>query len=602
MQYVTDTVRALVDSLAPVQLSINRYGETAIDTQVMSCTYSARCATGDHFSIGSACSGSVRLMLDTDEPLEWKGALVQVQWRVATVWYPLFTGYVTREQVDNGALKLELNDAIYVYGGITAIPSGTENTAADCLRTLAKQMSLAVEDGTITQSDLLPLTMDNLPTNASCATALALVAGCLGGNAVITRWGELAVVPYSFADLEATPYEGNDVADATQYTATGLAFIRSDTDESGGVTESTFLAGDGSLRLENDLASQTAADYAFARISGLTVCGGTFTIPGGLLLEPGDIITVVTGGGRSVACMELTMEIDGGVKTSITSYGGETLGGVTGSLNQRVNNALNAADTAMRQVVAERAAREKALEELDGKLSTASGLYATVETLEDGSAIYYLHDQATLSESVTVIKFTAEAIGVSNNGGERYDYGFTTNGTAILELIYAVGLDATHITAGILQSADNGETFYLDLSQGIFRMSGSGKFMAPDGNSYITMSGDEFVLYARAGTNGAFVDICRIGYTSDSEGEDYPYVLMGSYDAEGEDFDKAALIKKFANGLWMGNSAPRSSTGTFLGLPGAGGFFVDTLNATAYAVSGTEMQEVYLGTVDATFA
>lgn len=163
-------------------------------------------------------------------------------------------------------------------------------------------------------------------------------------------------------------------------------------------------------------------------------------------------------------------------------------------------------------------------------------------------------------------------------------------------------LNASLITAGVLQSKDGGKSFRLDLDNGTFSMIGSGRFMSEDGRSYIELVGTEFVLYAKAGENGEFIDIARIGYTEDSEGYDYPYMLMGSTGAASGEFDKLGLYKMFRNGVWLGNSAPRYSTGSFVGLVGAAGIFIDTLNAAAYVVNGEDMEELYHGTVDATFA
>ena len=162
-------------------------------------------------------------------------------------------------------------------------------------------------------------------------------------------------------------------------------------------------------------------------------------------------------------------------------------------------------------------------------------------------------------------------------------------------------LNAALITAGILQSKD-GETFVLDLEKGTLQMKGSGKITSADGNSYIVVEGNEFVLYSKSGEYGSYVDLVRIGFTEDSEGHDYPYMLLGNTNAAGGDPDLIGLIKMFKNGLYAGNSTPRDSTGSFIGLPGAAGFFVNTIEAIAYVVSGTDMKELYTGTVDATFA
>ena len=153
-----------------------------------------------------------------------------------------------------------------------------------------------------------------------------------------------------------------------------------------------------------------------------------------------------------------------------------------------------------------------------------------------------------------------------------------------------VYINAAYISTGILTSRD-GKSFYLDLDTGTFYS--VGKFMSADGNSYITVEGSEFVLYAKQGENGEFIDIARIGFTEDSEGYDYPYFIMGNADADGSNFDKIGLIKMFKNGIYMGNSAPRDSTGSFVGLAGAAGFFIDTLNGIPYSVKGKEMFDAF---------
>lgn len=151
-------------------------------------------------------------------------------------------------------------------------------------------------------------------------------------------------------------------------------------------------------------------------------------------------------------------------------------------------------------------------------------------------------------------------------------------------------VNAAYISTGVLASKD-GKSFYLDIDSGTFYS--TGKFMSADGKSYITVEGSEFVLYSQQGENGQFQDIARIGFTEDSEGFDYPYFLMGSADAAGADFDKIGLIKMFKNGLYIGNSAPRDSSGSFVGLVGASGLFVDTTEPRPYLVNGMDMADAF---------
>lgn len=153
-------------------------------------------------------------------------------------------------------------------------------------------------------------------------------------------------------------------------------------------------------------------------------------------------------------------------------------------------------------------------------------------------------------------------------------------------------LNADLITAGILQSKD-GETFKLDLENGTFSMAGTGKFMSADGKSYITVSGNEFVLYSKAGDKNynEFVPIARIGFTEDIDGIDYPYFLLGN-----EESTKSNLIgmfKMFDNGFYIGNSAPKDAVGEFKGLKGAAGMFIDVIDGKNYLVDGETMRNSF---------
>lgn len=106
---------------------------------------------------------------------------------------------------------------------------------------------------------------------------------------------------------------------------------------------------------------------------------------------------------------------------------------------------------AKKLVEAEKNARELAVGKLEEAMKNASGLYETPVVQEDGSTITYLHDKPTLAESKTIIKFTAEAIGVSNDGGKTYPYGFILDGSLITRLLYAEGINADYILFGTLK-------------------------------------------------------------------------------------------------------------------------------------------------------
>lgn len=156
------------------------------------------------------------------------------------------------------------------------------------------------------------------------------------------------------------------------------------------------------------------------------------------------------------------------------------------------------------------------------------------------------------------------------------------------------------IQTGVLKSTD-GETFVLDLDKGIVTMRSSGRFQSTDGNSYISIEGDELVLYALDESSGEYIDKLRLGFipgsnTSGNGTLDYPYMLFGKSDSS-----EVGLIKKFINGFWVGNSAPLNESGNFEGYTGAAGIFVNTQTGKTYVVNGTSMQNVYTGAAIAKF-
>ena len=118
------------------------------------------------------------------------------------------------------------------------------------------------------------------------------------------------------------------------------------------------------------------------------------------------------------------------------------------------SGATKAIVAARRLVEKEKNARELAIKKLQESLSVGSGLFATYVQQEDGSTISYFHDKASLAESKNVIKITSEAIGVSNDGGNTYPFGFQLTGTMITKLLYAEGINANYIDTGALTVRD----------------------------------------------------------------------------------------------------------------------------------------------------
>ena len=106
-------------------------------------------------------------------------------------------------------------------------------------------------------------------------------------------------------------------------------------------------------------------------------------------------------------------------------------------------------------VKSEKTAREAAVEALAQQLASSGGMYETTEAAAGGGTIYYLHDKPTLASSLVVLKLTAEALGISTDGGKTYPAGWDfVTGTTITNTLQAVGINADWINTGALTVTD----------------------------------------------------------------------------------------------------------------------------------------------------
>jgi len=103
-------------------------------------------------------------------------------------------------------------------------------------------------------------------------------------------------------------------------------------------------------------------------------------------------------------------------------------------------------------------------------ISLGYGMHFSKEVQSDGSAIYYLHDGATLNESSSVWKLTSNGLVVSHDHGTTW--AIDTNGNALFNVITARGLNADWINSGVFSARDNNgnETFYVNADTGTVRI------------------------------------------------------------------------------------------------------------------------------------
>lgn len=117
----------------------------------------------------------------------------------------------------------------------------------------------------------------------------------------------------------------------------------------------------------------------------------------------------------------------------------------------------------------EKTLRQLAIEELNADIANSSGMYTTTVEDESGAATWYIHDKPELEQSQVVWKTNAGGLGMSMDGGRTYEFGLDKWGNAILNEIYAIGIDADYITSGAIRIANEDKTiFYADVESGQF--------------------------------------------------------------------------------------------------------------------------------------
>lgn len=300
------------------------------------------------------------------------------------------------------------------------------------------------------------------PDNMTFRQLIGWAAMLETANARIDNRGYLQFIKWNFGAVESgslAPTRLEDYVNSPTLSSDDIIItgIRVKNKES----ESLFGSAGYVLELENNLLSDSDLGTVAAWIGGNLVGARFRNLQGDLiynpLLEFGDMARSFdrNGNGYLTPITDVSSPLNG-----ITTVKTQADDPIRNS-STYMSEATKALVEARQLVKDERTEREKAVERLNNTLKTSGGLYMTVEPQDDGSNIYYAHNKPTLEESDIVWKFTAEAIGISMDGGKTYPYGLNINGELIARLLYAEGINASYINAGALVVRDtNGKIIF----------------------------------------------------------------------------------------------------------------------------------------------
>lgn len=354
-------------------------------------------------------------------------------------------------------------------------------------------------------------------SSATCRQALAHACQALCVNASITNDGRLRTVWYDSAPFEAESDLDGGEFDAAKPYATGAS------EDGGNFTDySSGASADGGTFFTNKWVHRL---YAFSNITvntddvvitgvrvtersvtvgNKTTNGGIYTVgTEGYVLDVSNNPLLIPGTGKSAAdrigakvigmrfrpfsgkhicvpsleagdCAYVIDRKQNVYKTYVTRVKYSVNGGMTVSCGAK-SASRNSADNAgastsavvkvRNELQQELGIRDERIENLGESLANASGLYHTEVEQSDGSIVYYLHDKPTTGQSQIIYKVTASGIGISTDAGKTYATGLSADGNAVLNRIYAIGINADYLTTGRISSKKGNSFIDLDTEE-----------------------------------------------------------------------------------------------------------------------------------------
>lgn len=416
------------------------------------------CAESSSFPIGCVICKSMTLELDNTSD-QWKDyyfymakvhAYLKMQIdadTIETIDKGVYT--ITTPEQYGEILSFAALDDMYKTNAVHSTKLVLPQTVESLVRDACGTLGITAGFSKMAHGDLI---INELPKDMTYRQLFGWAAMFDTANARLDSDGRLQFVGWNLdaiPSIELKDYISMPTVSSDDIVITGINVMNGDNSETYG-TSGYILSMENNLVGESDLATVAAQ-------IGDSIIGAKFrNLQGDMafnpLLEFGDVAyTYDRNLNQYVTPLtDVSYAVNG--KTTVKTQADDPIRG----MSLYYSGATKAIVAARRLVEKEKNARELAIKKLQESLSVGSGLFATYVQQEDGSTISYFHDKGTLEESKNVIKITSEAIGVSNDGGKTYPFGFQLTGTMITKLLYAEGINADYIDSGALTVRDKG--------------------------------------------------------------------------------------------------------------------------------------------------
>ena len=414
---------------------------------------------------------------------------VQLSDRIETI--KRGTYIVSKKPATASEISLSLLDKMHnadkTYDSNLSFPCTAKELLSEC----CQQCGIALGDAMFPNADFQ---IQKAPSNATYRTVIGMCAGIAGGNARIDENDLLRIITFDKTFTNTTIYDGGAVKNWTngddldggtlnpwtmgtvvdggtlsnndyhalfsiqnlQYDVddvivTGVKYVEDETE---------YMSGqDGYvITIDNQLLSgnaQAGAEAIGNQLIGLRMrpfsCDG---IANGYATfgDPVEFIDTKNRVFRSFAT-DIEFVFGGSTSWSCSAKSAEE------DASEFIGEQQTVVEQAKKDIEKKLSAYDVKLKQMNELAANTLGFFYTEEMQEDGSVITYRHDKPTLADSKVIYKTGVDGFFLSVDGGQTWKAGFDSNGDAVLNILYAIGIQSEWInTRGFTAKDNNGNT------------------------------------------------------------------------------------------------------------------------------------------------
>lgn len=414
---------------------------------------------------------------------------VQLSDRIETI--KRGTYIVSKKPATASEISLSLLDKMHnadkTYDSNLSFPCTVKELLSECCR----QCEITLGDAVFPNADFQ---IQKAPSNTTYRTVIGMCAGIAGGNARIDENDLLRIITFDKAFTNTTIYDGGTVKNWTNG------------DDLDGGTLNPWTTGtviDGGTLSNNDYHALFSIQNLQYDVDDVIVTGVKYVEDETEYMsgQDGYVITIdnqLLSGNAQAGIEAIGSQLIGlrmrpfscdGIANGYATFGDpvefiDTKNRVFRSFATNVEfvfggstswscSAKSAEEDASEFIGGQQAVVEQAKKDTEKKLSAYDvklkqmnelaantlGFFYTEEAQEDGSVITYRHDKPTLADSKVIYKTSADGFFLSVDGGQTWKAGFDSNGDAVLNILYAIGIQSEWInTRGFTAKDNNGNT------------------------------------------------------------------------------------------------------------------------------------------------